>query len=86
VKEGYFKYIEIMFEWHKYMNPWQVRIPLSAGRYLPSETQLMSRKMQSRHYSMETPSLTLTTPCMWQVRMVSSFTSVSCPLSPMEYT
>jgi len=24
VKEGYFRYIDILFEWCKYMNPWQV--------------------------------------------------------------
>lgn len=25
VKEGYFRYIDILFEWCKYMNPWQVK-------------------------------------------------------------
>jgi hypothetical protein len=24
VKDGYFRYIDILFEWCKYMNPWQV--------------------------------------------------------------
>jgi len=24
VKEGYFRYIDVLFEWCKYMNPWQV--------------------------------------------------------------
>jgi hypothetical protein len=24
VKKGYFRYIDILFEWCKYMNPWQV--------------------------------------------------------------
>jgi hypothetical protein len=26
VKEGYFRYIDILFEWCKYMNPWQVSL------------------------------------------------------------
>jgi hypothetical protein len=29
VKEGYFRYIDILFEWCKYMNPWQVGVVLS---------------------------------------------------------
>ena len=24
VQEGYFRYIDVLFEWCKYMNPWQV--------------------------------------------------------------
>ena len=26
IKDGYFRYIDILFEWCKYMNPWQVSI------------------------------------------------------------
>lgn len=29
VKKGYFRYIDILFEWCKYMNPWQVCVVLS---------------------------------------------------------
>jgi hypothetical protein len=33
VKEGYFRYIDVLFEWCKYMNPWQVsQLLVTAGR------------------------------------------------------
>jgi hypothetical protein len=32
VKEGYFRYIDVLFEWCKYMNPWQVSQLTDSGR------------------------------------------------------
>jgi hypothetical protein len=40
VKEGYFRYIDILFEWCKYMNPWQVSLQLVSTR----DYQLTYRK------------------------------------------
>lgn len=47
VKEGYFRYIDVLFEWCKYMNPWQVSQLTRLG------DELINRKMLSRRYSME---------------------------------
>jgi hypothetical protein len=47
VKEGYFRYIDVLFEWCKYMNPWQVSQLKRLG------DELINRKTLSRHYSMQ---------------------------------
>ena len=47
VKQGYFRYIDVLFEWCKYMNPWQVSQLARLG------AELIDRKTLSRRYSME---------------------------------